>query len=141
MKITVMPTLFALFCADGDASHQPPDIGENRDVQLAHQEPRADAWADELDPCKRYKLVADEPWRSIKNICPNVSSFCSQGWTIPIPSRFTEKVGYMSDANYTCTESTMAGLGAETWIRFDGPGGNALPLKPTCTYRCGMHWT
>jgi hypothetical protein len=32
MKITVMPTLFALFCADGDASHQPPDIGENRDV-------------------------------------------------------------------------------------------------------------
>ena len=61
------------------------------------------------------------------------------GPSLSHPDSQRTKVGYMSDANYTCTESTMAGLGAETWIRFDGPGGNAL--KPTCTYRCGMHWT
>jgi hypothetical protein len=92
--------------------------------------------------CGIQYITVNDAWRATGNECcadlndngrclgPNVTD--RSGWLIPTPNK---TVGYknMGDSAGTaqwCPHSQETGLGGDRWFRFEGAGGDALPLTP-----------
>jgi hypothetical protein len=92
--------------------------------------------------CGIQYTTVNDAWRATGNECcadlndngrclgPNVTD--RSGWLIPTPNK---TVGYknMGDSAGTaqwCPHSQETGLGGDRWFRFEGAGGDALPLTP-----------
>jgi len=90
--------------------------------------------------CDIQYTHVNNAWRAASNECcadTNDDGRCNGGWLKPTPNK---TMGYknMADSAQPCYDPgsgyvgvyQQTGLGGDSWYRFEGAGGDALPLQP-----------